>query len=754
MPSQLRLLIAGVTVAIALLGSTLALTRATAAPAVATHASSHPRSQSGAASGAAAAPASTPPQDLLNALGATSGEVSATSVVHLSQLASSGGLVSLVTDISQGWVGAVTKSGTILAAQYRPTAAVANAGTPGAASEVSGLTGLLAIARARQIEVTDVSGTPPLVPGTVSSGSSSGVWSELALFGAPLVLLLLLMVTMRFRRGAAGGGDSMSSISSHGKIRSTSKVAPSRIRFADVAGVDEAVEELRETVAFLEEPERFADAGARMPRGVILYGPPGTGKTMLASAVSGEAGVPYYSLSGSEFVESLVGVGASRVRDLFVKARKNKTGAVIFIDEIDAVGRKRGSLGGGGNDERETTLNQLLVELDGFSPRDRIVVIAATNRVELLDDALTRPGRFDRHIQVSLPAERGRRAILAVHSANKRFAENADLDHIASITAGFSGADLAKLLNEAAIMSVRGGRPTISSEDLAEGMLRVVAGPERKDRALAAGERDRIAWHEAGHALAADLCPTHPKVQRMTILARGMAAGLALFGDTDSAMLSPQELHERMIVALAGRAAEQVRFGTISSGAANDLEQVNRLARQAVERLGFAPQVGQIVTSVGELPLTLAESTRREIDLAVGAMVDAAYAEALQLLEEHRTQLDLLANAVLEHEQLDREALSEVLWEIQHPGQRRVPAQVKALPTDRTTSPAVDPTDAASPPEDAYRDPPRARRPRRARDHRHRPVVAAVLAARTITASAAALASVRSRPKPRRSATG
>jgi cell division protease FtsH len=753
MTSHLRLLIAGMTVAIALLGSTVVVTRASAAPAVAARATSPQSVPTGATSGGSVTTPA-PPQDLLNALGATSGEVTTSSVAHLSQRASANGLVSLVTDIAQGWVGAVTKSGTILAAQYRPVAAVPNAGTPGARTEVSGVTGLLAIARARQIEITDVSGTPPLVPGTPSGGSSSGVWTQVALFGAPLVLLLMLVVLMRFRRGGTGGGDSMSSISSHGKIRSTSKVAPSHTRFADVAGVDEAVEELRETVAFLTEPERFADAGARMPRGVILYGPPGTGKTMLASAVSGEAGVPYYSLSGSEFVESLVGVGASRVRDLFVKARKNKTGAVIFIDEIDAVGRKRGSLGSGGNDERETTLNQLLVELDGFSPRDRIVIIAATNRIELLDDALTRPGRFDRHIQVSLPAERGRRAILAVHSANKRFADNADVGHIAAITAGFSGADLAKLLNEAAIMSVRGGRPAITNEDLAEGMLRVVAGPERKDRALAVGDRERIAWHEAGHALAADLCPTHPKVQRMTILARGMAAGLALFGDTDSAMLSPQELHERMIVALAGRAAEQVHFGTISSGAANDLEQVNRLARQAVERLGFAPQVGQIVTSVGEMPLTLAESTRREIDLAVGAMVDAAYAEALTLLDGHGTQLDRLANAVLEHEQLDREALSEVLWEIQHPGQRRVPAQVRALPTDRTASPVATPPDPAPPAETPDRDRPGRRRPPRANGHRPRPVVAAVLAARTITASAASLIPALARPKSRRSATG
>jgi len=735
-------------VAIALLVAGVGLGRAGATPAATTTATRGVHQSAAHAAAASASTSAVVPQSLLDALGATSGEVTTTTVTHLSRLGSSGQLVSMVTDISQGWVGAVTPSGAILAAQYRPTASVPNAGTPGATSQVTGLTGLLAITRARGVSVTDVSGTPPLVPGT-AAGGSSGMWTEVALFGAPLVLLVMLMVLMRFRRGASGGGDSMSSISSHGKIRSTSKVPPSRVRFADVAGVDEAVEELRETVAFLKEPERFADAGARMPRGVILYGPPGTGKTMLASAVSGEAEVPYYSLSGSEFVESLVGVGASRVRDLFVKARKNKTGAVIFIDEIDAVGRKRGSLGGG-NDERETTLNQLLVELDGFSPRDRIVVIAATNRVELLDDALTRPGRFDRHIQVSLPAERGRRAILAVHSANKRFAADANLDHIAAITAGFSGADLAKLLNEAAIMSVRGGRPAISNEDLAEGMLRVVAGPERKDRALAAGERERIAWHEAGHALAADLCPTHPKVQRMTILARGMAAGLALFGDTDSAMLSPQELHERMIVALAGRAAEQVHFGTISSGAANDLEQVNRLARQAVERLGFAPQVGQIVTSVGEMPLTLAESTRREIDLAVGAMVDAAYAEALELLREHRSQLDQLAAAVLEHEQLDREALSEVLWEIQHPGRRRVPALVRALPTDRPAPSVIEPAEPAPVVDHSERDRPRPRPPRRARDPRPRPAVTAALAARTIAAAAAALV----RPRGRRSATG
>lgn len=696
-----------------------------------------------------AAPATVPAQ-LLEALGATGADVTTTSVGHLATLATDKQIVSLTTDLAKGWVAGVTADGRILAAEYRPAGTAAGTISSPDTDAVTGVAGLLALARADGITTTDVSGVAPLVPGTASPGSASNIWLTIGITGGLLFLLVGAGVAMRMRGGAGGRGDSISSIAGHGKIRANSKVAPSAVRFADVAGVDEAIEELRETVEFLRAPERFAEAGARMPRGVILYGPPGTGKTMLASAVSGEAGVPYYSLSGSEFVESLVGVGASRVRDLFAKARKNKAGAVIFIDEIDAVGRKRGTLGNGGNDERETTLNQLLVELDGFTPRDRIVVVAATNRVELLDDALTRPGRFDRHIPVSLPAERGRRAILAVHAANKHLAADADLDHVAAITAGFSGADLAKLLNEAAIMAVRAGRTEIGNDDLTEGMLRVIAGPERKDRALAAGELERIAWHEAGHALAADLCPTHPKVQRMTILARGMAAGLALFGDTDSAMLSPQELHERMTVSLAGRAAEQLRFGTISSGAANDLEQANKLARQAVERLGFAPEVGQIVAHVGELPVSLAESTRRRMDAAVGAMVDAAYNEALALLREHRAELDLLASAVLEREQLERTDITALLWERSGPARRRVPAQVRALPTDRrpasvATAPAPDAGPAGA-----------ARQPSR-RSRRHparRPVPEILRGAPAAAAQATVTVAGLLRPRTRRSAAG
>jgi len=634
----------------------------------------------------------TPPLKLLNALGTTARGVSTTQVATLSELAASRTLVFILTDVAQGWVAAVTRAGAILAAPYRPQGAVTVPLPFAESTDISGVSGLLAVAGTRGIAVADTSGVSPSA--AAASGSSNS-WSNIGLIAGSLFLLVFLGAAVFLRR-ASSGGASMSSIRSHARIRATSKVSPSRVRFCDVAGVNEAVEELRETVDFLKAPERFSKAGARMPRGVILYGPPGTGKTMLASAISGEASVPFFSLSGSEFVESLVGVGASRVRDLFATARKSKTGAVIFIDELDAVGRRRGGINSG-NDERESTLNQLLVELDGFTPRERIVVIAATNRVDLLDEALTRPGRFDRHISVSLPAERGRRAILAVHAANKHLSDDADLDHIAAISAGFSGADLAKLVNEAAIMSVRASRAAIDNCDLTEGMLRVVAGPEKKDRALARGELERIAWHEAGHTLAAYLCPTHPKVMRMSILARGMTAGMALFGDADTAMLTAQALHERMIVALAGRAAEQVRFASISSGAANDLEHVNRLARNAVERLGFAPQVGQIVASLGEIPVILAERTRQSIDSAVGEMVDQAYAQALSLLTEHRAQLDLLATTVLEREQLDRAELSELLTQHETRRTRSAPDQVRALPTDRSSAGVVGEPDPTSP---------------------------------------------------------
>jgi cell division protease FtsH len=523
-------------------------------------------------------------------------------------------------------------------------------------------------------------------------------------FALLAVLIIGSIALIRRTQGGRSPGG-RGGAASHGKIRKNAQVEPPSVRFDDVAGCDEAVEELREVVVFLNEPERFRRVGARMPRGVILHGPPGTGKTLLAKAVAGESGVPFFALSGSDFVDTFVGVGASRVRDLFAQARKSENGAIIFFDEIDAIGRQRGAGMSGADSEREGTLNQLLVELDGFGARDKVVVIAATNRLDMLDQALLRPGRFDRRVQVGLPAEAGRLAILELHSKGMPIEDRDALAGLARVTAGFAGADLSNMVNEAAIMAARAGRRTILAADLDEGLLRSVAGPQRADRRIAEGELEVIAWHEAGHALAAELCPTHTKAQRVTILARGDAGGLALYGNQDRALTSQQHLHERMVVAMAGRAAEQIRFGIISSGAANDLEQVNDMAREAVERLGFSPRVGQIVSSAGPRQIPLSGETRRAIDEEIGRMVDAAYADAVALLTDHREELDTLAEALVAREQVDRGEIEELLRSLSGGG-RRLPTRADALPTSRepvavevpvTALPAPEPVAAAEP---------------------------------------------------------
>ena len=490
------------------------------------------------------------------------------------------------------------------------------------------------------------------------------------------------MLLIRGRNPGGRGLGGRGGAAGHGRIRKTAQVEPPATRFADVAGCDEAVEELREVVVFLEEPERFRRVGARMPRGVVLHGPPGTGKTLLARAVAGESGVPFFALSGSDFVDTFVGVGAARVRDLFAQARRSEAGAIIFFDELDAIGRARGAGQSGADSEREGTLNQLLVELDGFGDRERIVVIAATNRLDMLDKALLRPGRFDRRVQVGLPAEAGRLAILKLHSSGVPIAQPESLEGLARVTAGFAGADLANIVNEAAIMAARAGRDSVLAADLDEGMLRAVAGPQRSDRRIGDGELEVIAWHEAGHVLAAELCPTHQKAQRVTILSRGDAGGLALYGSSDRALTSQQHLHERMVVAMAGRAAEQTRFGIISSGAANDLEQVNRMAREAVERLGFSPRVGQIISVAGPYEVPVSAETRRVIDDEVRRMVDAAYEDAVALLEDHRDELDALAGLLLEREQIDRGEIEAALVALTGGG-RRQPARADVLPTAR-----------------------------------------------------------------------
>ena len=371
------------------------------------------------------------------------------------------------------------------------------------------------------------------------------------------------------------------------------------VRFRDVAGCDEAVYEARELVEFLKAASRpTGDSAPRCRSGLMLYGPPGTGKTLLAKAVAGEAGAAFYAMSGSDFVEMYVGVGAGRVRDLFAKARANAP-AIIFIDEVDAIGAKRGGGPDGGQSNREAdqTLNQLLVEMDGFGGNERLLVIAATNRLDTLDPALLRPGRFSRHIHVGAPSEDGRLDILNVHAKGKPLAEDVDLPHLAKVTAGASGAELAEMLNEGAIMAARGERPEITHEDLFEGFLRVVAGPRKASAMLAAGERETVAYHEAGHVLCAELCPTVDKTLHATINPRGQAAGFAVVGRSDRALHTAQHIHEQLIYILGGRAAEHVIYGTVSSGAANDLEKANAIARAAVEQYGLSAAVGQIVGS-------------------------------------------------------------------------------------------------------------------------------------------------------------
>lgn len=539
--------------------------------------------------------------------------------------------------------------------------------------------------------------TPPT--SAAESGGSNRIMRFLLIplgIAAFFVTVIVVIAVVRRLRGQSGGSRG-GGIHGHGKMRKEALADRPDIRFADIAGCEECVEELAETVQFLSNPEQFAAVGARMPHGVILHGPPGTGKTLLAKAVAGEAGVPFYAISGSDFVDTYVGVGASRVRDLFSRMRNHKDGAVLFVDEIDAIGRARGSGQGGADTEREGTLNALLVELDGFATTDRIVVIAATNRLDILDQALIRPGRFDRHVQVSLPAERGRREILAVHSAGKPLADLSDLDEIAHVTAGFSGADLAKLMNEAAIMAARDQRAIILMGDLQEGMLRAIAGPQRKDRAIADGELERIAWHEAGHALSAELCATHAKTQRVTILPRGQAAGLAMYGATDSTLVSPEQLHERMVVIMAGRAAEQLRFGSVSSGAANDLEQANGMARHAVETLGFSTRVGQIITGARGQGLNMSAGVRNAVDEEIARMVEDAYADAVGLLTAHHGHLERLASALLEQQELDRAELTEILGDTQAHTLSRVPVwRSETIPVAVAHTPPVAPTCAGA----------------------------------------------------------
>ena len=475
-----------------------------------------------------------------------------------------------------------------------------------------------------------------------SGGTSPFVFIAMA---AIAIALAVTVANLFARRRNTGGGRR--------ERRGAAEEPQVETRFGDVAGCDEAVEELRDMLDFLQNPERFATLGAKMPSGILLHGPPGTGKTLLARALAGEAGIPFHAASGSDFVEMYVGVGAKRIRELFARARSSERGAVVFIDEIDAVGRRRGASPGNGQ-EAENTLNALLVELDGFHGRPGLICVAATNRADVLDEALLRPGRLGMQVQVDLPDEAGRRAILGIHGAGKPFADDVDLDDLARYTAGSSGAQLSDMINQAAIVAARAERDEISDGDLREGHLRVLAGPERRSSPFADGERRIVAWHEAGHVLAAELLETQDKAQRVTIRPRGRAAGLAVYGQTDRALHSPRYVHERMVCILAGRAAEQVLVGEISSGAANDLQQANLLARKAVTELGFSERVGQLLSELSGRDLALSDSTRRVIDEEVERLVADAYTDALRLMQEERRRLDRLASTLLERGQLER----------------------------------------------------------------------------------------------------
>lgn len=486
----------------------------------------------------------------------------------------------------------------------------------------------------------------------------------------PIVLLIGAMVFFWFymMKQTNGGGK----ISQFGKaqLKNTSQQAK-KTTFAEVAGAEEEKEELAEIVEFLKNPKKFNELGARIPKGVLLMGPPGTGKTLLARAVAGEAAVPFFSISGSDFVEMFVGVGASRVRDLFDQAKKNAP-SIIFIDEIDAVGRHRGAGLGGGHDEREQTLNQLLVEMDGFGANEGVIVIAATNRRDILDPALLRPGRFDREVVVGYPDVKGREEILKVHSRNKPLGFDVDLGVIAKSTAGFTGADLENLMNEAALLAARRGRKAITEVDIEEATIKVVAGPEKKSKVITDKEKKLTAYHEAGHAIATYYCETQSPVHQISIIPRGMAGGFTMsLPEEDRSYKRKGEMKEEIVVLLGGRVAEKLVLDDISTGASNDIERASNIARNMVTRYGFSEKRGPIVYGQGDHEVFLgrdygqernySENVAAEIDAEVREIIDTAYEKTKDILSAHMEQLDLVAKYLIVNEKVDGDVFKKLM---------------------------------------------------------------------------------------------
>ena len=523
------------------------------------------------------------------------------------------------------------------------------------------------------------------------AGFEPPFWVSFLPWIAVLVVFGMLWYFMFLRQtGGGGGGGGADRTARFGRARTrTGADEQKKVTFDDVAGAEEEKGELQEIVEFLKDPRRFLDLGARIPKGVLLVGPPGTGKTLLAKAVAGEAGVHFLSISGSDFVELYVGVGASRVRDLFDQAKKNAP-AIVFIDEIDAVGRQRGAGLGGGHDEREQTLNQLLVEMDGFGSNEGVVVMAATNRQDILDPALLRPGRFDRQIYVGYPDIKGREAILKVHARNKPLGDDVSLAELAKGTGGFTGADLENLMNEAALLAARKGHRFIGMKDLNEAVIKVIAGPEKKSRVVIQRERKLTAYHEAGHAIVIHDLPTQDPVHEITIIPRGMAGGMTIsLPQEDVTFQSRQQLTEHIAVCLGGRAAEQLALGDISTGAGNDLQRASSIARNMVTRYGMSDKLGNVVFDSGHDEVFIGRSMAQTknyseevaalIDEEVKALIDGAYARCGEILTRRRRELDIVAEYLLQYENMDAKTFAQVFTDPEH---LQPPAAYKAVEAD------------------------------------------------------------------------
>ncbi|MGH2590578.1 MAG: ATP-dependent zinc metalloprotease FtsH [Actinomycetota bacterium] len=515
-----------------------------------------------------------------------------------------------------------------------------------------------------------------------------------ALLGFLVQLIPVILIVGAFiwimNQSQGGGGRVMQFGKARAKL--VTKDQP-KTSFGDVAGVDEAIEELTEVKEYLQNPAKFQSMGAKIPRGVLLFGPPGTGKTLLARAVAGEAGVPFYSISGSDFVEMFVGVGAARVRDLFEQAKQNAP-AIIFIDEIDAVGRHRGAGLGGGHDEREQTLNQLLVEMDGFDQRTAVILMAATNRPDILDPALLRPGRFDRHVTIDRPDLQGRKGILRVHARGKPFEEGVNLDIVAKRTPGFTGADLSNVINESALLAARWGKKAIGMKEVEEAIDRVMAGPERKSRVMSEREKRIIAYHEGGHALVAHVLPNTDPVHKISVIPRGRALGYTLtLPEEDKFLMTREELADELAMLMGGRVAEELIVGDITTGAANDIERATKVSRQMVTEYGMSDVIGPLSLGQKQHEVFLgrdfqaqqdySDQVAFEIDNEVRRLIDEAHDEALEILQDHRVKLDELAARLIEKETVEREEVEAFLAEVPRRSQRDLSVRGAGLAVSR-----------------------------------------------------------------------